>query len=48
MRLLLGDVVRVDDGGGAQQLLELLGFESVREALQRHQQELQLLWSVEG
>lgn len=48
MALLLGDVVRVDDGGRAQQLLEFLGFESMREVLQRHQQQLQLLWSIKG
>ena len=46
--LLLGDVVSVDDGGGPQQLLEFLGFESLWETLQRHQQQLQLLWSAEG
>lgn len=45
---LLGDVVSVDDGCGAQQLLEFLGFEGLWEALQRDQQQLQLLWSPEG
>lgn len=46
--IILGGVVRVDDRWWAQQLLELLGFECLWEALQRHQQQLQLLWSPEG
>ena len=46
--LLLWDVVSVDDGRGAQQLLEFLGFECLWETLQRHQQQLHLLWSAEG
>lgn len=45
---LLGDVVSVDDGRGAQQLLEFLGFKGLWEALQCYQQQLQLLWSPEG
>lgn len=45
---LLWDVVGVDDGRGAQQLLEFLGFEGLWEALQRDKQQLHLLWSVEG
>lgn len=47
-KIILGDVFCVDDGGGAKQLLQLLGLEGLREALQRHQQELQLLGSAEG
>lgn len=46
--VILGGVVSVDDCWRAQQLLELLGFECVWETLQRHQQQLQLLWSPEG
>ena len=46
--VLLGDVVSVDDGGAAQQLLEFLGFEGLWETLQGNQQQLQLLWSPEG
>lgn len=46
--IILRYVISVDDGRGAQKLLELLGFECLWEALQRHQQQLQLLWSPEG
>ncbi len=45
---LLGDVIGVDDGRGAEQLLEFLRFEGLRETLQSDQQQLQLLWSSEG
>lgn len=45
---LLGYVVSVDDGGGAQQLLQFLGFEGLWEALQSYQQQLQLLRSPES
>lgn len=47
-KIILGDVFFVDDGRRAEQLLQLLGLEGLRETLQRHQQELQLLRSVEG
>lgn len=46
--IILGDVIGVDDGRRTEQLLELLGFERLWEALQRHQQQLQLLRSPEG